>query len=730
MKKLIFVALLPLSILSLAQDNWDRKFEQLGTTLPSPNSYRLASGAPGPEYWQQKADYEMSIKLDDENQSIYGYETITYYNQSPNPLEYLWMQLDQNMRRADSETYSSRAMNMEDTLDALTLQYFTDMEPRGFNIEEVTDADGSKLSYLINKTMMRINLPETLAPGEKIVFNVKWNYNINARMNEGGRSGYEYFPGEDNYAYTIAQFFPRMAVYDDKEGWQNKQFLGRGEFALAFGDYEVSIDVPADFIVASTGELQNPGDVLTAEQRKRLDKARTSFDEPVLIVTEKEAIENEKTKSTDRATWTFKAEFVRDFAFAASRKYIWDAMAVDFGDKKPLAMSFYPKEGNPLWGEYSTRVVAHTLKSYSKYTFDYPYPVAISVHDARNGMEYPMICFNYGRPEDDGTYTDRVKWGMIGVIIHEVGHNYFPMIVNSDERQWTWMDEGLDSFVEIQAKREWDPNFPMRRDENYIAQYMSGEFGELRPIMTNSEQIPQFGNNAYGKPAIALSVLRNVVMGPELFDYAFKKYSQRWMFKHPSPADFFRTMEDASAVDLDWFWNGWFYTTDHVDISVKNVNWYQMATEDDDLETRDVKVSSGNMDSDIGSLGGEPKKFTFDESVKSSSSEFRNTLNTDQIKLALEGENFYEITFTNEGGLVMPIIIEWTYADGTKEVEKLPAEIWRMNESEVTKVFAKSKQVVNVQIDPEGLTADANDDNNVYPRQESQSRFDKFSEGQ
>jgi len=567
--------------------DWGRKFEQLGQMLPTPNEYRTGSGAPGEQYWQQRADYDMTVTLDESNHRLTGKETITYHNNSPDVLRYLWVQLDQNVREPGTNTLKIQSSGIRDSLPA---KFFaqglgvSDYEG-GFTITEVSDASGKTLDHFINKTMMRVELPEPLKTGEKFVFNISWHYTVNDRMEIGGRSGYEYFPKDDNYLYTIAQFYPRMAVYDDYNGWQNKQFLGRGEFALEFGDFKVEITVPADHVVASTGWLQNPKNVLTNAQLDRFEQAKKSFDEPVFIVTEDEAIANEKDKSRDTKTWVYHAEDVRDFAFATSRKFIWDAQAVKVGDKTPLAMSYYPKEGNPLWEKESTKAVKNTLVTYSKYTIDYPYPVAISVHAASIGMEYPMICFNFGRPNEDGSYSDRVKYGMIGVVIHEVGHNFFPMIINSDERQWTWMDEGLNSFVQYRTEVENYDNFPSRRGPApNIINYMKSEKDQLRPIMTNSEQILQFGNNAYGKPATALSILREAVMGPELFDAAFKEYAQRWAFKRPNPADFFRTMEDASAFDLDWFWRGWFYSVDNVDINLADVQWFRMRAENSTVE--------------------------------------------------------------------------------------------------------------------------------------------------
>ena len=735
MKKILPLLALTMFTTTVFAQNWQGKFEQLGTTLPTPNEYRTASGAPGPAYWQQQADYKIAVSLDDIQHTISGTETITYTNNSPDPLTYLWVQLDQNMRAKDSNTPKVSTNQIKaNEMSTKSYERITGVEEYdgGFKIASVTDASGKALTFTINKTMMRIDIPVTMKKGDQYEFTVKWSYNVNDRMELGGRSGYEFFPKDGNALYTIAQFYPRMAVYNDVNGWQNKQFLGSGEFTLTFGNFDVSITVPADHIVGATGWLQNPKDVLTKDQIKRFDQAKTSFEKPVIIVTQDEAVAKEKNPEVKKThTWHFKAEHVRDFAFATSRKFIWDAQAVKIGDKTPLAMSFYPKEGNPLWEQESTKAVATTIKSYSKRTIDYPYPVAISVHSASIGMEYPMICFNFGRPAEDGTYSDRTKWGMISVIVHEVGHNFFPMIINSDERQWTWMDEGLNTFVQSLTQREYYPEMPVRRGTaESIVNYMKGNPDFIRPIMTNSEQIVQFGNNAYAKPAAALNILRETIMGPELFDYAFKEYAQRWAFKSPEPADLFRTLEDASAVDLDWFWRGWFYTTDYVDLEIANVKWFKVATDAKSFENKPQKpnIANINVDKDGNNVdfSGGYQQILLSDTMSGQYREFRNTVDDDAIRQANAGRNLYEITFKNNGGLVMPIIIEWTYKDGTKEIEKLPAEIWRRNEKEITKVFAKDKEVVNITLDPKLETADVKIENNYFPKRDIQSKFEKF----
>lgn len=733
--KIIFIVLFLITTVTYGQEDFSgRKFEQMETILPTPNTYRTASGAPGHEYWQQKADYVIDVELDDKNQTITGQEVITYTNNSPDALSYFWLQLEQNMRNVDSDSYSTSNSHINQDITEGRIKSLVGHDYElGFNILEVKDMKGNDLPYTINKTMMRVNLPETIQKGEQFVFSVKWNYNINDRIAVGGRSGMEYFPEDGNYLYTIAQFFPRMAVYDDVNGWQNKQFLGRGEFALPFGDYKVRITVPSDHIIASTGELQNPEEVLTPEQIELFEKSKTSS-EPVIIVSQDEVEEKEKVVAKGKKVWEYHAENVRDFAFGSSRKLIWDAMGVDIAGKTVMAMSYYPKEANPLYEEFSTRVVAQTLKTYSKYTIDYPYPVAISV-EAKNGMEYPMICFNFGRPNKDGEYSDRTKRGMISVIIHEVGHNFFPMIINSDERQWTWMDEGLNTFVQYLTEKEWDPDYPSRRGPaKNIVPYMKGSKDYMVPIMTNSEQLKQFGNNAYAKPATALNILRETVMGPELFDYAFKEYSKRWAFKHPSPADFFRTMEDASAVDLDWFWKGWFYTTDNVDIEVADITWYKF---DDQIEEEVAASSKKSKKKNKKGANGESKAietkgFTVDDNLSPEEKLMNpiplNTTISATDELIDADQNFYELKLKNSGGLVMPVILQFNYRDGSSDIKRIPAEIWRQNEDEVTKVFVLDKELENVVLDPFKETADVDEANNHYPPKEVPSDFQKYKE--
>lgn len=736
---LIILAVLTASAFAQGPGSWGGKFEQLDALLPTPNAYRTGSGAPGEAYWQQRADYVIDVEVNDKTQELIGHETITYHNNSPEPLRFLWMQLDQNIFAPDNLTDKTQTGQVVDSIPAGLLNEISGVNTSdykgGYQIKAVKDAAGKPLRHFIHKTMMRIDLPSPLKKGEQFVFSVDWSYTEYNRQIFDGRGGFEYFPDDGNYVYTFAQWFPRMCVFDDYEGWQNKQFFGRGEFALTFGDYKVRITVPSDHIVGATGWLQNPKEVLSREQIERFQRAQKTFDNPVFIVTEKEARQKEKSRSNEKSTWEFHAENVRDFAFASSRKFIWDAMAVKIGDKTPLAQSLYPKEGNPLWEKESTKAIKNTLEVYSERAFDYPYPTAYSVHAANQGMEYPMICFNYGRPEKDGRYSQQTLSGMINVIIHEVGHNFFPMIVNSDERQWSWMDEGLNTFLDKETMRLRYPTLSGTRGTPLgIAPFMRGDKSQMRPIMSMSDNIrrEEFGPNAYYKPAAALTILRETIMGPELFDVAFREYAQRWAFKHPKPADFFRTMEDASAVDLDWFWRGWFYTTDHVDVEVSEVKWFRIKNETLDPESKNVRAQSGDLSSSGNGGNGEaadfsngPQELSLMNTPQQLYGEFRSRVDDNVVRQKLDGKNIYELTFTNKGGLVTPLVIEWTYKDGSKEVENIPAEVWRLNEQRITKVFIKEKEVTNIMLDPNFELADVDVTNNAFPKN-TETRFDRF----
>ncbi|MBW4359692.1 M1 family metallopeptidase [Flavobacterium taihuense] len=713
------------------------KFSQMYDLLATPNMFRTASGAPGPAYYQQQADYKIDVELDDKNAKLSGSETITYYNNSPDNLEYLWVQLDQNQAAKNSQSPLVENEKIEAVLPVAKFsnEYLKQNFDRGFNIEYVKDAKGNPLSYTVNQTMMRINLATPMKPGTSMSFSIKWWYNINNYQQDGGRSGYELFEKEGNRLYVIAQFYPRMAVYNDVEGWQNMQFWGGGEFALPFGNFDVNITVPADHVVDATGELMNRNEVFTPEQVKRYVLAQKTFDKPVVIVTQAEAEAAEKGFSDKKKTWKFSAKNVRDFGIASSRKFIYDAMAVQLSGKVVMAESVYPKEANPLWGETSTMTVAHTLKSYSSHTFDYPYPKAVSVSAEDQGMEYPMICWNFGRPDEKGITSEQIKNGMIGVVVHEVGHNFFPMIVNSDERQWTWMDEGLNSFMEYMAEQELNPNFPSRRGPaKNIVPYMSGDQKFLEPIMSNSENIIQFGNNAYGKPAAGLNILRETIMGRELFDYAFKMYANRWKFKHPTPEDFFRTMEDASAVDLDWFFRGWFYSTDFVDIGINDVKQYYVS-ETPTVALKDAKVRKGRFGLEKGPfvylIAGDNPELSpasmkaLEISEISSLSEYVNQkLSTEERATLKKPKYFYEVEYNKPGGMPMPIIVQITYEDGTVDNYKYPAQIWRQNNETAKKVYATNKAIKQIQIDPKLETADIDLNNNSWPKIETKSKFD------
>ncbi|TAL51232.1 MAG: M1 family peptidase, partial [Chitinophagaceae bacterium] len=746
--------------------NHGNKFEQLSTILPTPNEYRTASGAPGPKYWQQRVDYDIKCELDETNLKLTGWETITYYNNSPDVLTFLWLQLDENQHSSVNNANYQNGNNQlppegTDKMIDAAIEKRTD-NGYGFKITKLVDATGKMLQSVTNKTMMRVELPVALKPGQKFVFKIDWNYKLANRMDflkfGGARGGYEFFPEDGNHLFTMAQWYPRLCMYSDEQGWQNHQFTGRGEFTLCFGNFKVQMTVPADHIVGATGECQNYQQNMTATQWTRWQKAQTAK-EPVQIVTLDEAKAAEKNKSTAKKTWLFKADNVRDFAWTASRKFVWDAMPAIVEGKKVMCMSYYAKEAYPIYSKFSTKAVAHTIKTYSKFSIPYPYPVAQSV-EAANGMEYPMICFNPGRAEKDGSYSEGAKNACILVVIHEVGHNFFPMIINSDERQWSWMDEGLNSFVQYLTQELWDNKYPSNGGPAWsIVDYMKLPKDQLEPIMTNSENIVQFGPNAYSKPATALNILRETVMGRELFDYAFKEYARRWAFKHPTPADLFRTLEDASGEDLDWFWRGWFYGTDAVDISIDTVKYAKPDVtavppqQTDTVAMRSLNKPQVNEFEDISKIRNkEDKNIVFetdrDKSLrdfywdyargneKYDSTKYPVTVKAQNEALDEEGKakygdkHFYELTFSNKGGLVMPIIIEWTFKDGTKEVDRIPAQVWRHNEKKVIKTFMKDKEVASIKLDPMRETADIDESNNTWNTIAPASKFAMFKQKQ
>jgi hypothetical protein len=744
------------------------KFQQLDQLLPTPSAQRNAAGAPGPAYWQNRADYDIAVELDDVQRRIRGSATITYQNRSPDALAYLWLQLDQNYQAHDAD---SRAVpNTRRGIDAAKVGYAAldrllaqETYDGAMTLSGVTDTAGQPLAHTVVKTMLRLDLPAPLAPGANFAFKLAWHFPINdaKRLNE--RTGYEFFEKDGNAIYTIAQWFPRLAAYTDYAGWMHKQFLGTGEFTLEFGNYTVRLTTPADHVVGATGVLQNPDDVLTPAQRARLKQAQAEFKQPVFIVTPDEARAAEKNPATAKKTWIFQADNVRDFAFASSRKFIWDAMAVTGATHPPtperpggiadrmfrppvMAMSLYPKEGLPLWDKYSTHAIAHTIEVYSRYTFQYPYPVAWSVHGPIGGMEYPMICFNGPRPLDDGTYPERTKFALIGVVIHEVGHNYFPMIVNSDERQWTWMDEGLNSFVQFLAQEEWQKDYPQGRADRGLTDYMRRT--DRVPVMTNSESIADLGANAYAQPTVALNLLREHILGRALFDHAFKTYAQRWMFKRPTPADFFRTMEDASGVDLDWFWRGWFYGTDRVDVAIDQVKWLQLDSRDPAVENPKAKAEKDALPTTLTRERNAalPKRLDRFPSLKDFYDDFDKAavLPSDQKKyegllkelttakidpaLLKTERNFYLIEFSNLGGLLTPLILKLDFADGSTEELKLPAEIWRFNTEKASKLIMTKKELTAVTFDPRQELVDCDLENNFWPRRPVKTKFQLFKE--
>lgn len=762
-----FLALLSIAVFGLftpsysqalrqTKGDFEDKFRQLDPEeLPTPSDYRSASGAPGARYWQQKVSYKINVALDETRRSLSGSAEIVYKNNSPDALTYLWFMLDQNESKPNSIAELSRTTSETGRItfnQVRRAQRLRDWSG-GFDIKSVSDATGAPLKTDVVDTLLRIDLAAPLLPGQQTVVNITWSVNLMETRVIGGRSGYECFeqPGEDqNCIFLAAQWFPRAAAYSDYEGWHNKSFLGAGEFTLEFGDYDVAISVPSDFVISSTGELQNSQDVLTTLQLERLARARTSLTDPVYVVTPREAALAEKSKSTKTKLWRFSADNVRDFAWAGSRKFIWDGMGVNQADGSTvLAMSFFPKEAEPLWSAYSTKSIAHTIKVYERMTFPYPYPVAQSVNGPVGGMEYPMITFNGPRPQKDDrgnlTYSERTKYGLIGVIIHEIGHIWFPMIVNSDERQWTWMDEGLNTFLQYVTEQEWSKGYPSARgDPRDLTEYMRSSL--QMPIMTQSDSIAGLGNNSYGKPAVALVVLRETILGRERFDRAFREYAIRWRFKRPTPADFFRTMEESSGTDLDWFWRGWFYSTDHVDVALTHVREGTLDTQDPVVEAarkmaqrdaRPVELGEANNRGVQTYLDRDPKVADYYNRTDSLAATKKDIASAAASLKALEPEEraalsskdrFYILTFENKGGLVTPVIVQFTFSDATTARVAIPAEIWRRDARRVNWTYVTDKEVKQVEVDPREETADVDRSNNYFPTRIEPTRLEVYRE--
>ncbi|MBO6846529.1 MAG: M1 family metallopeptidase [Maricaulis sp.] len=760
--------------------DWRDAFRQMeDEDWPTPNDARRATGAPGPGYWQQQVDYVIDARLDENSHVITGSATVAYTNNAPDTLDFLWFHLDQNRFRPDSIAVMTETIGGGERATSRLGRISTDgIAARAFNrrrlvrengygqnITAVTGADGEALDFTIIDTLMRVDLETPLETGDNVTFTIDWNHRLLETLWAGGRGGVECF---DDYEHSggdcifqVAQWYPRAAAFTDFEGWHNKAFLSRGEFTLEFGDYEVSLTVPQDFIVAATGEIANADEVLTDAQLARLDEARTA-DEPVFIVTPEEAQANERRGTRSERTWRFTAENVRDFAWAGSRKFIWDAVGVEqdgegMAPDLVLAMSFYPFESEPLWSNFSTRAVEHTIDVYNEFAFPYPYPTAQSVAGPQGGMEYPMITFNggtFGRPriDDDGniTYSRGARDGLIGVIIHEIGHIYFPMVVNSDERQWTWMDEGLNSFLEDIAKLRWEEDFGGRNrsDVQWITGYMTSR--NQQPIMTQSDSVRSIGANAYSKPSVALFILRETIMGHELFDEAFRTYSRRWRFKRPTPYDFFRTMEEVSGMDLDWFWRGWFYSTDHVDISIDNVTEGTFNTQDPEIEnareraldeergesrTQAHNIAEGirfysDDNPEVVDFYSTRDRHTVTNRERETYERFRDGLEDYEREILDSGDRIYYIELSNQGGLVMPVILEFTFANGETELVRIPAEVWRYNPANITWSYITDRQVVSVELDPLYETADADRTDNHYPPRIEPTRLELYRSGQ
>ncbi len=718
-------------------------FAQIDSLLPAPSEARLPSGAPGPAYWQQKVSYKLDLTIDEDARMLRGKEHVAYQNNSPHTLTYLWLALESNQAAPFSDGALAKTWkdNGEVTVDDFRRVLMAREFDGSTKILALKDAAGNDLAHTLNKGMLKVDLPKPLPAGGTFEFDLAWEYLINNTKLIPVRSGYEVLD-DGTCIFGMAYCYPRLCAYTDYGGWRLKQPIRYGEFTLEFGDFEASITVPADHIVGATGALLNPGEVLTAERQSRLKEA-DSAKTPVVIVSKDEADAARKKPAKESRTWKFAATNVRDFAFATSRAFVWDAWGVKIDGRTVRCQSLYPREGMPLWDKYATQAVAHAVEVYSDVTgIPYPWPHATAVLGAHpsGGMEYPMISFNSPRPEKDGSYTERTKWSVIRVIIHETGHNWFPMIVNSDERHWMWLDEGFNSFVQGFAERSWkeDPKITTAQPRFAVEYLLSPAH---QPLMTLPDSLQNVSQNAYFKTSVGLTMLRETILGRPLFDAAFKEYCRRWAFKRAEPADFFRTMEDASGMDLDWFWRGWFFSTSTSDVEVVSVARRALhggdpAKAGERNKAREAKQpSSITHERDL--AAGVPRRIEKFPGLKDFYDDFDPHAPTDkqtddfqkflqrltpEEKAALQFDQpVYEVKLKNHGQLPMPLILKLEFDDQSSDIRRYPAEIWRLANGELSVLVVAPRPIVAVTADPYNETADTNFTNNRFPRQIDQT---------
>ena len=611
--------------------------------LPDADAYRTGDGRPGPLYWQQEADYAIDVELLPEANRIEGTQTITYVNNAPSDLNYLWVQMDQNLFAPGSRGEAVVPP------DARFSGFF---ENGGYDVSNLRVAHNGTTytpEYVIDDTRMRVDLQAPLAAeGDSLAFSIDFSF----EMPDYGADRMGMFEAEEGTVYQLAQWYPRMYVYDDVSGWNVLPYLGQGEYYLEYGQFDLDITVPHDFIVTATGTLQNPEEVLTATQQERLAEAKQSRT-PVTIVAEDE-VGTAASRPADAGTltWEYQADRVRDVAWAASRSFIWDAARAEAGNRTVLAQSLYPAEGMgggnraPGWEE-STEYVQHSVEFYSERYAPYPYDNAINVGGIVAGMEYPQVMF---------CSVEARGRGLFGVTDHEFGHTWFPMLVGSDERRWAWMDEGLNTFMNLYSTADFydqDVKRVIQQSIRQTASFMRSPYAD-QPIMTQADHIRRqaLGMLAYRKPAAGLALLREYIIGPDRFDEAFNAYIERWAYKHPQPADFFRTIESVAGEELDWFWRGWFYETDTADPAVGTV----------DTEARTAAI-------------------------------------------------------VQEAGLLLPVPVELTFDDGSTQMVRVPTEAFATGDAHAIS-WDEGQTVDHITIDPQQMLPDVDRSNNAWTQGE------------
>lgn len=695
-------------------------FSPLGSLVDPPSATRGADGRPTSTYWQQHIAYDIDATLDVERRVINAQAELRYTNNAPQALDAIWFEISPEATTKDAIAHRSATINV-DSASVRDLRGLREQEERGGGlvVSSVADSEDRPLAFEARGTQLRVALPRPLASGQTVRIKLAWRVALVDLDRKGGRTGYMLLSSGDPI-FHIAQWYPQPVAFTDYGGWRNVPFVDHGEFAPELGDYNVSLTLPAGQLVAATGVLTNEADVLTGVERTRLARLRQG--KVTEIVTAAEAAT--KRRSSETRTWRFAARNVRDFALAASLRYRWDATLA--GTSAVRAMTFYPSEASALWRPLALPAIGHALDVYGRMTFDYPYPVVQAAFGPNDGMEHTMLAFSRYPPDGpNGTYSRERKRDFLWVLTHEVGHNWFPLIVNSDERAWTWMDEGLTSYLETLATLEWSGDYTTRPNLPAMLGAEREATGR-QPPMTPANAVVDLFPTQYHRPAAALQVLRELVLGRETFDRAFRAYARAWMFKRPTPGDFFRTINQESGADLDWFWRAWFFSTDHVDLSLERVAALRLvavpadaipapadATPPANLTVlRNAAEGRRLMVEQVPRLADAYDRIP-ERTLAGATPSAHAVVDVQRTLDALgQGGVFYELDIRNRGGVVSPVPIRIDYRDGTSERYVVPVELWFGDTKRAQHILWRAKSIRSVTLDPDAATGDVDRGNN------------------